>query len=325
MQDQFPIVRAAAIQAEPMVLDRDATVEKACQLIAEAADNGASLIVFPETFIPVYPNATIWGRGLLNFGGQRQNHAWVRLWNNSVEIPGPATDRLAKTAREARATVVMGLNERAADNHTLYNTLLFIGPDGRLLGKHRKLMPTLHERMIWGMGDGSTLRVFDTPCGKVGGLICWENYMPLARYALYGQGEQIHAAPTAHDGDITLINARNTAYEGRLFVISVCMILRKASFPHDFELGEELAEAGDFIKSGGSAIVGPDGEVLAGPVWNEEKILYADLDLQRIVEERRVFDVTGHYSRPDVLRLRFNDSPQNAVEGFEQPHPPSDR
>nr|AAR97399.1 nitrilase [uncultured organism] len=324
MQDRVPIVRAAAIQAEPIVLDCDATVEKACRLIGEAAENGANLIVFPEAFIPVYPNAAIWGRGLATFGGQRQKYVWTRLWNNSVEIPGPATDRLAKAAHEARATVVMGLNERAVDNNTLYNTLLFIGPDGRLLGKHRKLMPTNHERMIWGMGDGSTLRVFDTPCGKVGGLICWENYMPLARYALYGQGEQIHVAPTAHDGEITLVNARNTAYEGRLFVISVCMILRKSSFPHDFELGEELAEADDFIKSGGSAIVGPDGEVLAGPLWNEENILYADLDLNRIVDERRVFDVTGHYSRPDVLRLHFNASPQKTIERYEQPLDPSE-
>lgn len=324
MIDMLPTVRAAAVQAEPIVLDRDATVEKACQLIVEAASNGANLIVFPETFIPVYVNSSVWGRGLANFGAPEAKRAWALLWRNSVEIPGPATERLGEAAREAQATIVMGLNERVADGNTLYNTLLFIGPDGRTLGQHRKLMPTNHERMVWGMGDGSTLRVFETPVGRVGGLICWENWMPLARYALYGQGEQIHVAPTADDRDITLINVRNTALEGRVFVISVCMILRKSSFPDDFELSEELASASELLESGGSAIIGPDGELLTGPLWNEEGILYADLDLNRIVEERQLLDVIGHYSRPDVLSLQFNASPQPALEILERPHHPSE-
>jgi nitrilase len=229
-------------------------------------------------------------------------------------VPGPTTEALGRAAREAHATLVMGINERAADTHTLYNTLIFIGPDGSLLGKHRKLMPTSYERMIWGMGDGSTLKVFDTPLGKIGGLICWENWMPLARYALYAQGEQIHVAPTADDRELTLVNIRNTAAEGRVFVISVCMVLRKSSYPADFELSAGLADAPEFLESGGSAIVAPDATVLAGPLWKEEGILYADLDLNRLVEEHHLLDVLGHYARPDVLSLRFNASPLNIME-----------
>jgi nitrilase len=314
MTDSLPTVRAAAVQAEPAVLDRDATVEKACRLIAEAAEHGARLIVFPEVFIPTYINARVWGRGLANFGTIRSKRAWARLWRNAVEIPSRSTDALARAAREANAVVVMGLHERTSDSSTLYNTLLCIGPDGAIVGKHRKLMPTNHERMVWGMGDGSTLRVWDTPAGKIGGLICWENWMPLARYALYAQGEQIHVAPTADDRELSVLNIRHTAAEGRVFVVSVCMVLHKRSYPPDFELGEELAEAEDPLESGGSAIAGPDGELLAGPLWNEEGILYADLDLNRVVEERQLLDLAGHYARPDVLSLRFDSAAHKTIE-----------
>ena len=314
MVDSLPTVRAAAVQAEPVVLDRDATVDKACRLVAEAAQQGAQLIVFPETFIPTYVNGSVWGRGLATYGAPRAKKAWGRLWRNSVEIPSPATDALGKAARAAQAVVVMGLHERVRDSGTLYNTLLCVGPDGSLLGKHQKLMSTNHKRMIWGMGDGSTLRVWDTPLGKIGGLICGENWMPLARYALYGQGEQIHVAPTADDRELTTVNVRHTAAEGRVFVISVCAILRKSSYPTDFEFEQELAKAPELLQAGGSAIVGPDGELLAGPLWNEEGILYADLDLNRIVEEHQLFDVTGHYARPDLLSLRFDASYRPAVE-----------
>ncbi len=314
MANLLQTVRAAAVQAEPIVLDREATVEKACQLIAEAASHGAQLIVFPELFIPTYVNSVVWGRGLANFEAPSAKRAWARLWHNAVEIPSPATDVLSQAVREARATVVIGLHERTAQSNTLYNTLLFIGPDGNLLGKHRKLMPTNGERLVHGLGDGSTLGILDTPVGKVGGLICWENRMPLARYALYSQGEQIHVAPNADDRDIWLVTARNTAVEGGVFVISVCMILRKSSHPEDFELSQELAEASEYLVTGGSAIIGPDGEFLAGPLWKDEGILYADLDLNRIVEEHQLFDVTGHYARPDVLSLRFDASRRNVLE-----------
>jgi nitrilase len=219
------------------------------------------------------------------------------------------TAALGEAAQAAGATVVMGVNERVANTRTLYNTLVFIGPDGELIGKHRKLMPTNHERMVHGLGDGSTLQVFDTPAGKVGGLICWENWMPLARYALYWQGEQIHVAPTADDSEMFVINARHTAVEGRVYVISVCSIQRKASYPEDFELVSELAAEPEYLLSGGSVIVGPDGQILAGPLWREEGILYAELDMARLIEERQLLDVVGHYARPDVLSLHVNRQP----------------
>jgi len=309
------LVRAAAVQAESAVLDVDGGAEKACRLIAEAAGMGARLIVFPESFIPVYPNGSLWGRGLSRFGAPEAKRAFARMHRNSVEVPGPVTERLARAAGEAKALVVIGVSEREARRDTLFNTLVFLGPDGAYLGKHRKLVPTNHERLLWGMGDGSTLGVFDTPVGRVGGLICWENWMPLARYALYAQGEQIHLAPNADDREIFLVNARNTAAEGRVFVVCAGTYLRKSRYPADFELKEDLAPLAEELGTGGSAIIGPDGEFLAGPLWNQEGILIADLDLDRIPQERQLLDVTGHFARPDVLSLRFNRSPQRSLEG----------
>ncbi len=314
MVDILPTIKAAAVQAEPVVLDREATVEKACQLILETAANGAQLIIFPELFIPTYINAAVWGRGLASFGTANAKRAWSRLWQNSVEIPSHTTDRLSKTARDANAVVAIGLHERESESRSLYNTLLFLNSDGTLLGKHRKLMPTNHERMVHGRGDGSTLRIYDTPVGRVGGLICWENWMPLSRFALYSQGEQIHIAPTADDDERTLINTRNTAIEGGVFVISVCMVLRKKSFPKDFEFQQELEDAGDYLQTGGSAIIGPEGSILAGPLWKEEGILYAELDLNQVVEQSQLLDVAGHYARPDVLSLHLKATPQNVLE-----------
>jgi nitrilase len=308
------VVRAAAVQAESAVLDRDAGVEKACSLIAKAAQEGAGLIVFPESFLPVYPHSGLWGRGLSRFGAPEAKGAFARFHRNSVEIPGPVTERLGRAARAAGALVVVGVSEREPGRDTLYNTLVFLGPDGSLVGKHQKLVPTNHERLIWGMGDGSTLRVFDTPLGRVGGLICWENWMPLARFALYAQGEQIHLAPNADDREIFLVNARNTAAEGRVFVVCVGTYLRKSSYPADFELREDLAALPEELETGGSAIIGPDGEYLAGPLWKQEGMLLADLDLDRLPGERQLLDVTGHYARPDVLGLRFNPSPLRSLE-----------
>lgn len=313
MIDQLPVFRAAAVQAEPVPLDLEATTAKACALIKEAAQHGARLIVFPETFIPVYPDIYAWGQGLAKFDTLPAKRAWARLWRASVSIPDSTTERLGQAASEANALVVMGVNERAKENNSLYNSLIFFGPDGAILGKHRKLMPTNHERMVWDQGDGSTLGVLDTPLGKIGSLICWENWMPLARYALYSQGAQIHLAPTADDSEMALVNARNTAAEGRVYVILVGHLLRKASYPDDFELKSELENAPEFLEKGGSAIIAPDGSVLAGPLWEAEGILYADLDLNRVVEERQLLDVVGHYARPDVLRLHFDPSEHKAL------------
>jgi nitrilase len=293
---ELPTIRVAAIQAEPIILNREATVTKACDLIKEAASHGAQLSVFPELFIPTFVNGSIWGRGLAKWGSQQAKGAWLRLWQNSVEIGDESTMRLCQAAKEHRVTVAMGLNERVGDTRTLYNTILFIGPDGAILGKHRKLVPTNHERMVHGFGDGSTLKVFDTPAGKIGGLICWENWMPLARYALYSQGEQIHVVPTAFDDEMAVVNARNTAFEGGVFVVSVCIILRKASFPADFEFQEELSAVGEYTNEGGSCIVAPDGRLLAGPLGNEEAILYADLDLNETIRAGQLLDCVGHAS-----------------------------
>jgi nitrilase len=303
------IVKAAAVQAEPVVLDLQATVAKACDLIRKAGENGAELIVFPELFVPTYINGSVWGRGLSRFGNAPAREAWLQLWNNSVTVPGPEVDRLCEAAKAANATVAIGIHEKVAASRTLYNSILYLGPSG-VVGVHRKLMPTNHERLVHGFGDGSTLSVFDTPVGKVGGLVCWENFMPLARYALYAQGEEIHVAPTAFDGEMAIVNARNTAFEGSVFVISVCMVLRKASYPATFPFKEELAAANEFLEDGGSVIVAPDGRVLAGPVYREETILYADLDLDECVTHGQLIDVAGHYARPEVLNLTVNTKRQ---------------
>jgi nitrilase len=312
---KLPTIRAAAVQAEPIILNLDATVAKACDLIHESAQNGAKLVVFPEMFIPTYINGSIWGRGLAMWGSQKARSAFSRLWENSVEIGDEATQRLCRAARENGVTVAMGLNEKVSGLRTLYNTILYIGPDGSVLGKHRKLVPTNHERMVHGFGDGSTLKVFETAAGRIGGLICWENFMPLARYALYAQGEQIHVAPTAFDSEMGIVNARNTAFEGGVFVVSVCIVLRKASFPPDFEFDEELAAAGEFTNDGGSCIIAPDGRLLVEPLWRQEGILYADLDLNETVKAGQLLDSVGHYARPEVLGLRFDTSAQMQVLG----------
>ena len=235
---KLPIIRAAAVQAEPIILNLDATVAKACDLIREAAQSGAKLVVFPKMFIPTFVNGSIWGRGLSMWGSKKARSAFVRLWENSVEIGDASTEKLCQAARENGVTVAMGLNEKVSGGRTLYNTILYIGEDGAILGKHRKLVPTNHERMVHGFGDGSTLKVFETAAGRIGGLICWENWMPLARYALYAQGEQIHVAPTAFDDEMGVVNARNTAFEGGVFVVSVCIVMRKASYPPDFEFDQ---------------------------------------------------------------------------------------
>lgn len=300
--DSFPKYKAAAVQAAPVFLDREATVEKACRLIAEAAAGGASLAVFPEAWVPGYP---VWANAVSRWDYPPSKQVYRRLYQNAVDIPGPVTQRLGEAAGKAGICLAVGVHERAPGG-TLYNTILFIGRDGRLLGKHRKLVPTYHERMVWGQGDGSTLEVFDTALGRLGGLICWEHWMPLARYALYARGEQVHASlwPTA--GETFLLACRSMAFEGRLFVIVSCSYLTKGMLPADFELSAEMAAFPGVLCRGGSAIIGPDGKYLAGPVYGEETILYADIDLARGLEEKQAMDVVGHYARPDVFTLRVN-------------------
>jgi nitrilase len=295
-------VTVACVQAEPAVLDRAATLDKLATLTAEAAGQGAELVVFPETFVSVYPSST-WAKALAGWGDSRAKAAFAALARESVEVPGPAADRLGSIAKENGVWLVTGVNELdPARNGTVYNALLYHAPDGSLALKHRKLVPTNHERLVWGQGDGDGLRAIETPLGRIGGLICWENYMPLARFSLYESGIEIYLASTADDGDGWQATLVHIARESRAFVVAPSHFQRASAYPDDFPL-RDLIEGLDVIGRGGSAILAPDGSYLAGPVYDEEAILYAQLDLARLFEERQRFDPAGHYHRPDVLRL----------------------
>jgi len=295
-------VRAACVQVEPVILDRAATLDKIAVITAEAKSQGAQLVVFPETFIPAYPSSA-WARFLAGWADPRAKGAFAQLVRESLEIPGADADRLGAIARENEVWLVTGVNERDPERPgTLYNALLYHAPDGRLAVHHRKLVPTNHERLVWGQGDGGGLRAVETGIGRIGGLICWENYMPLARFALYESGVEIYIASTADDGDAWQATLVHIARESRSFVISPCHFQRGSSYPEDFPLRDEIAGL-DPLGRGGSAILAPDGSYLAGPLYDEEAILYADLDPQRLAEERQRFDAAGHYHRPDVLEL----------------------
>jgi nitrilase len=304
-------VRVACVQAEPVILDRAATLDKLAALTAEAKAAGAGLVVFPETFVSAYPSSA-WAKHLAGWADPRAKGAFAMLARESVEVPGPAADRLGEIARDNEVWLVTGVNERDPSNPgTLYNTLLYHSPEGELAVHHRKLVPTNHERLIWGQGDGGGLRAIQTPIGRIGGLICWENYMPLARFSLYESGVELYIASTADDGDDWQATLVHVARESRAFVISPCHFQRARSYPDDFPLKDELASL-DVLSRGGSAVLAPDGSYLAGPLYGEEGILYADLEPQRLVEERQRFDPAGHYHRPDVLELKV--TPRRGVK-----------
>jgi nitrilase len=295
--------KVAAVQATPVFLDREATIDKACELIATAGREEARLIVFPEAFIPCYPE-WVWGvpsgeQGLLN-------ELYSELLTNAVTIPSDATDRLCKAAKLANAYVVMGMSERnvEASGASLYNTMLYIDAQGEILGKHRKLVPTGGERLVWAQGDGSTLQVYDTPLGKLGGLICWENYMPLARYTMYAWGTQIYVAATWDRGQPWLSTLRHIAKEGRVYVIGCCIAMRKDDIPDRYSMKQKYyAEMDEWINIGDSAIVNPEGHFIAGPVRKQEEILYAEIDPRMMQGPKWMLDVAGHYARPDVFQL----------------------
>jgi len=295
-------VTVACAQIEPVILDRDATIEKLASSAAEIAARGARLAVFPEAFIPAYPSST-WAKALAGWAEEGAKEAFALLAREAVEVPGPAERRLGEIAHEHELWLVTGVTERdPVRPGTLYNTLLYHGPDGELALKHRKLVPTNHERLVWGPGDGGGLETIETPLGRIGGLICWENYMPLARFALYESGVELYVASTADDSEEWQSTLVHIARESRAFVISPSHFQRASSYPDDFPLGR-LLDGLDVIGRGGSAILGPDGSYLAGPLWDDEGILYAELDPERLTEERQRFDPVGHYHRPDVLRL----------------------
>ena len=300
MGDTLPKFTAAAVQAAPVFRDREATIDKACGLIADAAKAGASLIVFPETWVPGYP---FWHTTAGVFSGE----TYADLWKNSVEVPSTSTHRLGEAARKANAHVVIGVNERdLVSRGTLYNTLLYFAPDGEILHKHRKLMPTFTERTIWGFGDGSDLDVIETPLGRLGGLICWEHEMTLAKYALYAQGEQVHCSvwpAYTSQNDHIAFGTRQYAFEGACFVVVACGVATPDSLPKDMRNHDVEA-------NGGSAIIGPNGQYLAGPIFDLEETIYAEIDLERSIREKHSRDVAGHYARPDVFQFTVNASPK---------------
>ena len=289
-------VRAAVVQAAPVLFDRDATIAKLHTLTQEAAAQGAQVVVFPEAFVPAYPRGFSFGMvvGSRTDEGRR---LWERYWRNAVDVPGPAVDEIGRAARQAGVHLAVGVIERdrVATGGTLYCTILYFGPDGALLGKHRKLKPTGSERLIWGEGDASTLTVLETPLGRLGGLICWENYMPQARLAMYAQGVELYVAPTADARDSWQATMRHIALEGRCFVLGCNQFVTKSMHPADLPCLDELAAQPEVMCRGGSVIVGPLGDVLAGPLYDAEGILTADLDLGEIVRARLDFDVVGHY------------------------------
>jgi nitrilase len=290
-------VKVACVQAEPVLFERAATIDKLESLAADAAGAGARLALFPEAFIPAYPSSR-WARHLAGSDGDARP-IYARLARESITIPGPDADRLGEIARTNALWLAVGANE--LERGTIYNSLLIYSPEGELAIHHRKLMPTNHERLVWGLGDGKGLETVATDFGAVGGLICWENLMPLARFALYQAGVEVYLAPTADDSEDWHESMRHIARESRSFVLSCCVFQRASSFPDDVQ----LADGGDLVGRGGSAILAPDGSYLAGPLWDEEGILYADLDPQRLYEARQRFDPAGHYHRPDVLRLEI--------------------
>ena len=306
-------VRVAVVQAAPVAFDRECTLEKLHTLSVEAANRGAQLIVFPEAFVSAYPRGMTFGTVV----GDRspEGRDWYRrYWESSVDVPGDAVDRMRTVARETRSHMVIGVIER--DGGTLYCTALFFAPNGDYLGKHRKLVPTASERIVWGQGDGSTMPVFDTEIGKLGAAICWENYMPLYRTALYAKGVELYVAPTADSRDGWVASMRHIALEGRCFVLSCNQFATRGDYPPDYPV-EFAPQSDGIVTRGGSCIVSPLGELLAGPGYDEEAILTADLDLNEVVRGKFDLDVVGHYARPDVFQLVVNERPAPAIRSAE--------
>jgi nitrilase len=311
--------RVAVVQAAPVAFDLDATLERVQSLTAEAAEHGAQLVLFPEAFVSAYPRGLTFGTVI----GSRSDEGreWFRRYHAaSLDVPGPATARLGDIAKAHGLHLVIGVIER--ERGTLYCSVLFFGPDGTLLGTHRKLMPTAAERLVWGQGDGSSLRAHRTALGTLGAAICWENYMPMYRMHLYAQGVDLYLAPTADSRDSWIATVRHIALEGRCFVLSANQFARRSDYPAEYPLQPDVGPD-EVLTRGGSCIVHPLGHLLAGPVYDAQALLYADLDLDDITRARFDFDVTGHYARPDIFDLRVDTSARRAVSVIPD-HPGSD-
>jgi nitrilase len=302
----FETVRVAAVQATPVILDVDATIDKVIDRLGEAAAQGATLVVFPECFVSLYPSGAWAGRAAT--WSSACDELWERMWASSIDVAGPSVDRLAKACAEHGVYLAIGVNEREDDRPgSLYNTLLVIGAEG-VLHRHRKLMPTMHERVFHGVGAGTDLGVVDLPgIARVGGLICWENRMPLARWGVYQGGPQIWLAPTADDSDSWIASMRHIAIEAGAFVVSVPQFIPASAFPSDFPLA--LPTGVEVFGRGGACVVSPDGDVTAGPLYDSEGIVIADCDLRQALHAKRYFDVAGHYGRADVLAPRPVERP----------------
>lgn len=293
--------KVAVVQSAPVLFDKSKTIEKIGRLIDEAAAHGAELMLFPEVFIPGYPRGLSFGTVV----GSRSNEGrelFLKYWENAIEVPGADTGLLGNMAKKAKAFLIIGVTEKDTISDTLYCTLLYFRPDGKLIGKHRKIKPTAAERILWGEGDGKDLEVYDTSHGKMGGLICWENYMPLARNALYQQGIEIYLAPTADCRQSWQATLEHISCEGRCYVLGCNQFVTKDDYPK--ELQNELSNQPDLMCSGGSVIFSPMGKLMAGPLFEKEGILYADIDHREIIKAKMDFDVIGHYARPDIFEFR---------------------
>ena len=313
------MTKVAIIQRPPVLLDRSATIARAVQSVAEAAATGASLIVLPESFIPGYPS-WIW-RLAAGKDGAVMGQLHTRLLANAVDIANGDLSELCEAARTHAVTIVCGIDEcdRQKGSGTLYNSVVVIGTNGEVLNRHRKLMPTNPERMVHGFGDASGLRTVDTPVGRVGALICWENYMPLARYSLYAQGVEIYIAPTYDTGDGWISTMRHIALEGRCWVLGSGTVLRGSDIPDDFPARAQLfPDPDEWINDGDSVVVSPQGRIVAGPLHREAGILYADIDVSLVAPARRALDVTGHYARPDIFELQVRRTPATAVRYIDE-------
>lgn len=297
----------AAAQVAPNFLDVEKSVQKACELISQAGKNNAELIVFPEAFISGYPD---WVWVIPNGNGTMLDELYTELVANSISIPDDSTHRLCKAAKDAGIYVAIGIHEInvEASGASLFNTILYIDANGDIIGKHRKLIPTGGERLVWGQGRGDTLPVFETPFGKLGGLLCWENFMPLARQSMYIQGVQIHITPTWDSSENWLMSMRHIAREGGMFVINVCSAFKMEDIPSKYEFKKLYSSDTEWINPGNSCIINPRGEYIAGPISMKEEIIYAGLDLRQIPAAKRMFDVTGHYARPDVFDYKINSN-----------------
>ncbi|MFT5875260.1 MAG: nitrilase [Clostridium sp.] len=298
--------KVALIQAAPVLFNKDATIDKVVREILEAGKQGANLIVFPEAFIPCYPYGMTFG---FTVGGRSEEGRkdWKVYYDNSVIVPSDDTDRIAKAAGAVHAYVSIGITERDINNCTLYCTNLFFSPEGKLVGKHRKLKPTGAERFIWGDGNEGAFPIIDTPWGNMGSLICWENYMPLARVALYMKGVTLYLAPNTNNNEEWQTTIRHIAIEGRCYVINVNQYVTKDMYPDIFHCPDEIAKLPDRVLTGGSCIVDPFGHYVKEPVWDTEEIIYVDIDMEQVPLSRMEFDATGHYSRPDVLELIIHE------------------